>query len=165
MVEQNSSTDKKKKKRGRPNGSKDKKPPTLTGKAKGKPRNPGTPGVTPEGFKDHLWKRGQSGNPKGRPKGRLSLTALLRAKLQEVVDPETGETNADLLIRRIINEAKANGDFRFLNLALERMDGKVVTTIQANVTNTILTEMTPEKLAEIAARGTNGDDADDENES
>lgn len=47
----------------------------------------------------HLWKPGQSGNPKGRPK-RPSITDLAHEYLQEV-DKETGETRLRQLVRSV----------------------------------------------------------------
>ena len=61
---------------------------------------------------DHLWKPGQSGNPKGKPKGcRHKATRLAEALIGE---------ESEKLIRTIIEKALA-GDSICLRLCLERI--------------------------------------------
>lgn len=67
---------------------------------------------------EHQFKPGQSGNPKGRPKG-TSLTARLRKAL----DKNDGEL-AELLIKVAIREA-GKGKFSFFKEIMDRTDGKV----------------------------------------
>jgi len=64
------------------------------------------------------FRRGQSGNPKGRPPEQ-PLTASLRAALS-ANDGELIET----LARKAIDKAKG-GDFRFWKEIFDRVDGKV----------------------------------------
>jgi len=61
---------------------------------------------------------GVSGNPNGRPKG-TGLTGRIRAAL----DKEEGKV-ADALVKAAI-EAALNGDFRFWQEIINRVDGKV----------------------------------------
>jgi len=72
------------------------------------------------------FKPGQSGNPGGRPKG-VSLTNLIRALLEKEelkgVSLE-GRKVADLLAATIVERAVA-GDYRFVELVMNRMEGKV----------------------------------------
>lgn len=63
------------------------------------------------------WKPGQSGNPKGRPKGTLYLSEALREQLH---DPETVRQIA----MKIIKDAK-RGNYNAINLLAERTEGKV----------------------------------------
>ena len=74
---------------------------------------------------DHLkqfqWKKGQSGNPSGRPKGIPSIEAAMRNRLSEVDD---GKQLVDALVMTAIKKA-LKGDHRFWNSILERLDGKV----------------------------------------
>ncbi len=83
------------------------------------------PNNTQRNKAEHLerfrWKKGESGNPSGRPKGSVSLEAELRRRLS---DGEEGERLVQGLISQAIRQA-LGGDFRFFNLILERLDGKV----------------------------------------
>ena len=78
------------------------------------------------------WKKGQSGNPAGRPKGR-SLTDALRKLLDEGID---GKDLADALAKKAYAQAM-KGDFRFFNMIIERLDGKVTDQVQADQHHTI----------------------------
>ena len=66
----------------------------------------------------HQWKKGQSGNPKGRPINPLSLTALLNKKLSE--NPE----DAEAIVNALIALGKGK-DIRAIEMSFERIDGKV----------------------------------------
>lgn len=68
------------------------------------------------------WKPGQSGNPKGKPPGTLSLVSLLKRKLAEV--PEGQKLNfAELFIQKYVKEA-LGGKGEMLKDAFDRIDGK-----------------------------------------
>jgi hypothetical protein len=73
---------------------------------------------------DHLspWKPGQSGNPAGRPKGR-TVGAVLRDRLAATPDDDERPL-ADRVTDVIVREALA-GDIRFVELLLNRTEGKV----------------------------------------
>lgn len=72
-----------------------------------------------EQLKEHQWKKGQSGNPKGRPINPLSLTALLNKKLSE--NPE----DAEAIVNALIALGKGR-DMRAIEMSFERIDGKVI---------------------------------------
>tara|TARA_R110000824_G_scaffold89623_3_gene219570 strand:+ start:258 stop:602 length:345 start_codon:yes stop_codon:yes gene_type:complete len=72
----------------------------------------------------YQFKKGTSGNPNGRPKG-MSIEAQLRRRLNE---GETGEKIVESLINVALRQA-LNGDFRFWNSIIERVDGKVADRI------------------------------------
>lgn len=65
--------------------------------------------------KGHKWKKGQSGNPSGRRKGTVSLTAALKRTLT----PKT--LNA---IARKLERMALAGDAQAIKLIWERLDGK-----------------------------------------
>ena len=66
------------------------------------------------------FKKGQSGNPKGRPKKLPEITALLDKVLGETVG---GISEAEKIMRRLIIRAKA-GDVRAAEVLLDRAYGK-----------------------------------------
>ena len=76
-------------------------------------------------LKKYQFKKGESGNPGGRPKGSPSVEAELRRRLAEGED-------GDQLLEGLVNVAlrKAlKGDHRFWTSILERLDGKVADRI------------------------------------
>jgi len=87
------------------------------------------------------FKKGQSGNPAGRPKGLLSMTTLLKKALNEKFtrkDPFTGKTetkdfsewvNVGLLAKAM------KGDVRAVEHIYERTDGKVTAEINVTTSN------------------------------
>ncbi len=70
-------------------------------------------------LKPFQWKKGQSGNPHGRPPNPVSLTAILNRKLAE--HPEDAEKIVDALINLGIGK-----DMKAIEMNFERIDGKVV---------------------------------------
>lgn len=64
------------------------------------------------------WQPGESGNPKGRPKG-TSITDRLR----KIVERDDGKV-ADALAQAAA-KAALKGDFRFWNAILDRLEGPV----------------------------------------
>src|SRR3990167_6183557 len=69
------------------------------------------------------FKKGKSGNPKGKPAGTLSMTTKIREFLMEY--GKDGETNADKLKRAMVLRAITKSDVLAKEI-LDRIDGKVV---------------------------------------
>lgn len=80
------------------------------------------------------WKPGQSGNPSGRPKGKLTrdeveaimarFTRLSREELQIVVqNPKS--TMLEIMVASVMAKAAKDGDCARLNFLLDRSIGKV----------------------------------------
>jgi Family of unknown function (DUF5681) len=65
------------------------------------------------------FKKGQSGNPSGRRKGSVSLTAAVKRNLTR--------KNADAIARKLIAMAKA-GDIVAMRLLFDRLDGAELET-------------------------------------
>ena len=72
------------------------------------------------------WKPGQSGNPKGRPKG-TGLTDRLR-KILERDDGRAAQALVEVAVREALK-----GDFRFWDRIYDRMDGPVKQQIEASM--------------------------------
>ena len=78
-----------------------------------------------------LWKKGQSGNPKGRPKGSKNRSTILK-ELAELrtkgIDPVSGEevwmTNEYRMAMAVIEKTIAKGDHQALNMILDNIYGK-----------------------------------------
>ena len=68
------------------------------------------------------FKPGQSGNPGGRPAG-LSITRLVRQKLQEPCVEGSAITNAEMVAEKVVNMAKA-GHVVFTPLVWRYVDGE-----------------------------------------
>ncbi len=74
------------------------------------------------------FKKGQSGNPKGRPKGTINMNTILKKTLSETIDvEENGETKTiskmEAAVRKLIDEAIA-GDmqaFRVLSVLTQAL--------------------------------------------
>jgi len=77
----------------------------------------------PEVLEKNKWKKGQSGNPNGRPKGSgLSLATLLKRKLEDV--PEGAKkTYAELLIDRILQMAIQDKNDQQIKNILQYIEG------------------------------------------
>jgi enolase len=90
--------------------------------------------------RDTRFKPGQSGNPAGSSR-KERMTALLRSKLEEVLNP--GTTTAIVAAEAVINALllKATvGDTRAIEIVMDRTDGKVADklSLDGNVTLTAL---------------------------
>lgn len=69
--------------------------------------------------------KGQSGNPRGRPKRGAALSDILRYKLAQPLDADARRTQAELWAERFIQQAM-DGDTTASRTLLERLDGAVV---------------------------------------
>lgn len=79
------------------------------------------PDGTPENLKPKApWKKGQSGNPKGRPK-RLQIEDLLE---------HVQNTNSERAISRVWLAQILQGNYQFFREYLDRRDGKVPTPVE-----------------------------------
>ena len=81
-----------------------------------------------KGKADHLkqfqGKKGQSGNPSGRPKGIPALEAALRHRLEQSDGEDFMRALVDVAFKKAMK-----GDHRFWTSILERLDGKVADRI------------------------------------
>lgn len=100
---------------------------------------------------------GQSGNPKGRPKGSTKFAQACRAVLGEVVPDGEGETYAVGIARALADRA-IHGDVRAAEFLADRAEGKVpqglLTTSADTDLDDVLSRMTVGELQEFATTGT-----------
>lgn len=98
-----------------------------------KPEKQGLKKGRPEPPLKSRWKKGQSGNPKGRPPKELCLTSLVKAELElqaeqggQLLRNKDGspKTWAQILATAIVRQA-ARGNATALAQLWERLDGKI----------------------------------------
>jgi len=103
----------------------------MAKQAENKPEKAGKNGVVPP--REHRFKKGESGNPKGRPKG-----TGITDKLREIVFKDDGKVAEELA--DMARKAAMDGDYRFWNAITERLDGKVPDKIEGTGEVTIRLE-------------------------
>ena len=104
-----------------------------------------------ERIKNYQWKKGQSGNPKGRPKKLPDLKELLISVLGDVKD---GKSAMEVVLMAI--RAKAlKGDTRAAELLLDRAYGKPKqeTDVMTTFTQVIMPLPPAEEVLEIGTGG------------
>ena len=86
--------------------------------------------------KHSRWKKGQSGNPRGRPKGRLDVKRVLEEELSELITLATpqGEremTKLQAVIRRLIHEGMSGKVYAIQDILdrAERLDRSDETSV------------------------------------
>lgn len=98
---------------------------------------------------EHLWKPGQSGNPKGRPKGSRHFSTLIREAITKVAE-DTGTSDDKEIVRALVEKAKA-GDLKAVDMVLDRVDGKAEQTINLDGEMTINEGLSPEDKEALLA--------------
>ena len=108
---------------------------------------------------EHQWKPGQSGNPAGRAKGAISLTATLKRKFRE--QPELAEALVSQIVRMAIGDPKTGRkpDMRAIEMLWNYMDGKPLQPIVEEIVKRYGPDTDPDEVGPpLPARmGRNGD--------
>lgn len=94
---------------------------------------------------DGTFPKGVSGNPAGggRPAGSFSIRRMIAEKMKQ--DPEEAKAFIELIYER----AKTNNDskeFKYIEMIVESIDGKLTQPIEQSVNITDLSEFTAEEL-------------------
>src|SRR5271163_882596 len=112
------------------------------------------PNIAEDG-KSHQWKKGQSGNPSGRPKCK-TLSNAYRNKLEEAVpnDPE-GRTWAELIAEAQVRDA-VRGNVQAAREIADRTEGRARQSIEFEdkTMTQAFVRMTSEELEAYARDGT-----------
>ena len=100
-------------------------------------------GETPEGAKP--FKKGESGNPNGRPPGKTFKSILndlldLKASDDDMSDEEIKKlfpngkvTNREILMAKLLLTAKKDGESKSMERLMNRVDGKPIETVNNKV--------------------------------
>jgi hypothetical protein len=78
-------------------------------------------------IKDFGWKKGQSGNPAGRPKREWSMATLIEDALNEI-DATSGLNWKQLVVKRLLTLA-IGGDMNAIREINDRIDGRAKQSI------------------------------------
>ena len=112
------------------------------------------------------FKKGQSGNPKGRPGGAKNLSTLLDEALNErvVVADDGGQrkiTKREAVVKQLVNHS-ATGDWRAVKILLDMLQGIESRTDPASSQTSGFTAEDEEVIAqlEVRLRGNKGESDD-----
>jgi hypothetical protein len=111
-------------------------------------------GPSPEVGKPYHWKKGQSGNPSGRPKSKV-LSDAYKNKLEELIpnDPE-GRTWAELIAEAQVRDA-VRGNVQAAREIADRTEGKPRQSIEFEdkTLAAAFERMSPEEMERYATTG------------
>jgi len=82
------------------------------------------------------WKTGVSGNPRGRPKKRDSLTSLLKEEIAKICPADREKRTWKELIVRATLQLAMKGNATALKEVWERLDGKILQTERVQLSGT-----------------------------
>jgi len=86
--------------------------------------------------KEHQFKKGQSGNPNGRIKGRKTLKTIIRDLLEKQIEyePTKGQKitakGGEALIHTMLIKAVGKNDVAAAKLLIEHLEGKPVQSLE-----------------------------------
>ena len=109
-----------------------------------------------EDIQKYKFKPGQSGNPKGKPKGALSLTTILRNRLEANENAKAIKT-----IERLLTISESVDDrvaLQAIDAIMDRIDGKARQTIDQNNSFTDAVAKLRAELPDFLERGEQSDE-------
>ena len=77
------------------------------------------------------WKKGQSGNPNGRPKKDRCISDILSEQGLDVTDGK--QTNLQLIVSKLYDKAKG-GDLKAIDMIFDRLEGKPAQKVEVEET-------------------------------
>lgn len=105
------------------------------------------PRQSSEALKPYWWKRGQSGNPAGRPPNKPTLTEYMKARIHEVCETDRKKrTYGEILADRTIVLA-LEGNATALREVFDRIDGRLAQPIEGKID--VTTQHTERRLLQI----------------
>lgn len=76
----------------------------------------------------NLFKKGTSGNPKGRPKGSVSIVSAIKRKIQKYPKGHR-RSYLELIVDKYLHKALIDGDTAVIKDIIDRVDGKAKQSI------------------------------------
>ena len=111
--------------------------------------------MSAEDIKKHEFKKGESGNPNGRPKGRKNRSTIARHWLeinQKLKNPLTGDSETmsqeDLMTLALIKKAR-EGDVTAYKALMDSGYGAPLQQIEQQQTSIDLSELSTEEIRDI----------------
>jgi len=105
---------------------------------------------------EYRWKPGQSGNPKGRPRKQPLTDALEELVLGGMISQKNGEAiPTSVALARVAIRQALQGDFRFYQELMNRIDGKVADRLAGHdggPLNGTLANMSEDELVTMVER-------------
>ena len=90
-----------------------------------------------------LWKKGQSGNPKGKPKGAKNRSTIIKEILSLMVKKVNADGKAEwqskeyLMVEALVNKAIDKGDVNAFNAIYNNLYGNLKDTVDLNSTEEV----------------------------
>ena len=108
-----------------------------------------------------LWRKGQSGNPAGKPKGTLHFKTLFLRAIEEIgAQTSSGEKiKWDAVIVRKLLKMASDGNIRAIEVILDRVDGKPAQSLDVTTQGDKINftrELSDAELLDLAAGSEGG---------
>lgn len=108
----------------------------------------------------HQFKPGQSGNPKGRPKGSFSIMTLLVMEMKKramIEGKKADKTYAELFVKKLLHKTIVEGDSPLMREIIQQVDGAPRRKVELSGGIATGDEFGEEQMARIARRVLNED--------